>query len=106
MSEKIEAFIEKLKQNPQNRFHRFNLAQAYFDDGSFELAKKEFMECLKIADDWMMALLYAGKSCLEIGETDIAQKYFKETIIAAKEQGHDDPMLEAESLLQQCKPSQ
>ena len=47
MSEKIEAFIEKLKQNPQNRFQCFNLAQAYFDDGSFELAKKESMECLK-----------------------------------------------------------
>ena len=35
MTDKISALVEKLKENPENRFHRYNLAQAFFDSGEY-----------------------------------------------------------------------
>ena len=102
MTDKISALIEKLKENPENRFHRYNLAQAFFDSGEYQKAKLEFIYCLEQSKDWMMVLLFVAKCDLALGDFTNAKKYLNKTIQVARDQGHDDPLLEAESLLQGC----
>ena len=63
MTDKISALVEKLKENPENRFHRYNLAQAFFDAGEYQKAKLEFISCLEQSKDWMMVLLFVAKCC-------------------------------------------
>ena len=103
MTDKISALVEKLNENPGNRFHRYNLAQALFDSGEYQKAKLEFISCLEHSKDWMMVLLFVAKCDLALGDINNAKIYLNKTIQVAGEQGHDDPLLEAETLLQECK---
>jgi len=102
MADKILAFTEKLKANPTNRFHRYNLAQAYFEQNDFLHAQKLFTECLEIAEDWMMAALSLAKCHLALEHIDEAKSILIKTIDLARKQGHDDPLEEAESLFENC----
>jgi len=49
-----------------------------------------------------MVLLFVAKCDLALGDFTNAKKYLNKTIQVARDQGHDDPLLEAESLLQGC----
>ncbi|MDG1138915.1 MAG: hypothetical protein P8N49_05285 [Opitutales bacterium] len=102
MTDKILAFTGKLKANPTNRFHRYNLAQAYFEEDDFLHAEKLFSECFAMADDWMMAALGLGKCYLALERVDDARVILTKTVDLARKQGHDDPLEEAESLLENC----
>ena len=103
MTDKISALVEKLKENPGNRFHRYNLAQAFFDSGEYQKAKLEFISCLEQSKDWMMVLLFVAKCELALGDFTNAKIYLNKTIQVASDQGHDDPLLEAKGLLLECK---
>ena len=102
MSSKISGLLEKLEKNPSQVFHRYSLAQAYFDAEDFQSACSEFEKCLSTKPDWMMAALSIAKAYMEIGEIDRAIEKLKLTIDLAKEQGHDDPAMEATELLKEC----
>lgn len=105
MSDKIQAFIQKLDASPSNRFHRYNLAQAYYEQGDYVNACDQFAACLKLADDWMMASLGLGKCYLALEDFERAKRNLSLTIDLAEKQGHDDPLEEAKSLLKQCSSS-
>ena len=47
MTDKISALQEKLRLNPAQVFHRYSLAQAYYEGNQLNLACAEFEECLK-----------------------------------------------------------
>ena len=102
MSSKISGLLEKLEKNPAQVFHRYSLAQAYFDAEDFQSACSEFEKCLLTKPDWMMAALSIAKAYMELGEIDRAIEKLKLTIDLAKEQGHDDPAMEATELLKEC----
>jgi len=105
MSDKIQAFMKKLDASPSNRFHRYNLAQAYYEQGDYENARIQFTDCLTIANDWMMASLGLGKCYLALEDFERAKRNLSLTIDLAEKQGHDDPLEEAKSLLKQCSSS-
>ena len=74
MTDKISALQEKVKANPKQVFHRYSLAQAYFEENQLELACAEFEECLKARPDWMMAALFLGKAYLESEKKEKARE--------------------------------
>ena len=102
MTDKISALQEKLRLNPAQVFHRYSLAQAYYEGNQLKLACAEFEECLKVKPDWMMAALFLGKSYLEDENKEKAQEYLELALSLAKNQNHDDPAEEAAQLLAEC----
>ena len=106
MTDKISALQEKVKANPKQVFHRYSLAQAYFEENQLELACDEFEECLKARPDWMMAALFLGKAYLESDKKDKARENLELALFLAKEQNHDDPAEEASQLLKECSHSE
>jgi tetratricopeptide (TPR) repeat protein len=102
MTDKISALQEKLASNPDQIFHRYCLAQAYFEDEQLDLACEEFQKCLESKPDWMMAALFLGKAFLEKENKEEARVYLEKALVLAKDQNHDDPADEAAKLLNEC----
>jgi len=94
---------EKLETNPKQIFHRYSLALAYQDEGEISLACAELEKCISAKPDWMMVALFLGKNYLELGMIEKAKDRLELAQKLAQEQNHDDPAIEAESLLNQCK---
>ena len=105
MTDKISALQEKLKAHPGQVFHRYSLAQAYFEGKQLKLACSEFEECLRAKPDWMMAALFLGKAYLEDGKKEKAEEKLELALCLAREQNHDDPAEEAAQLLGECNRS-
>ena len=102
MTDKISALQEKLASNPDQIFHRYSLAQAYFEDQQLDLACEEFQKCLESKPDWMMAALFLGKAFLEKENKEEARVYLEKALVLAKDQNHGDPAGEAAKLLNEC----
>ena len=102
MSERISLFIDKLEGNPDSLLHRFSLAQAYFESGNYEQAIIHLTICISKRRDWMMASLLLGKALVETGQKKEACVPLRQTIILARNQGHEDPEQEAKLLLAEC----
>ena len=105
MTDKISGLQEKLASNPDQVFHRYSLAQAYYESQQLDLACIEFKKCLEVKPDWMMAALFLGKACLEVGNKDQAKTYLERALALAQDQNHDDPGEEAIKLLKECSLS-
>ena len=102
MSERISLFLDKLEGNPDSLLHRFSLAQAYFENGNYEQAIIHLTICITQRRDWMMASLLLGKALVETGQKKEACVPLRQTIILARNQGHEDPEQEAKLLLAEC----
>ena len=102
MSERISLFLDKLEENPDSLLNRFSLAQAYFEGGSYEQAIIHLTICINKRSDWMMASLLLGKALVETGQKKEACVPLRQTIILARNQGHEDPEQEAKLLLAEC----
>jgi hypothetical protein len=50
----------------------------------------------------MIASLLLGKAFIESGQKKEARDPLEQTIVLARNQGHEDPELEAELLLSEC----
>jgi tetratricopeptide (TPR) repeat protein len=102
MAERINLFLEKLEGNPDNLLNRFSLAQAYYECGEYEQAIAHLTICFEKRDDWMMASLLLSKALIAVGQKQEARQPLEQTIILAREQGHEEPEEEAKALLLQC----
>ena len=102
MSERISLFLDKLEENPYSLLNRFSLAQAYFEGGNYEQAIIHLTKCINKRSDWMMATLLLGKALVETGQKKEACVPLRQTIILARNQGHEDPEQEAKLLLSEC----
>jgi tetratricopeptide (TPR) repeat protein len=102
MSERTNFYLEKLKGNPENLLNRFSLAQTYYESGEYEQAIDHLTICFERREDWMMASLLLSKALIAVGQKQEARQPLEQTIILAREQGHDDPEEEAKALLLQC----
>ncbi len=102
MSERINLYIEKLKGNPENLLNRFSLAQTYYESGEYEQAIHHLKICFEKREDWMMVSLLLSKALLAVGQKQEALHSLEQTIILARDQGHEDPEVEAKALLLQC----
>ena len=103
MTDKISVFTKRLAENPNNRFHRYNLAQAYYDDGNWHQATEHFKICFELSPSWMMASLSLAKCYIALENFDLAEGLLIKTIELAREQHHESPLEEAESLLSMCR---
>ena len=102
MSERISLFLDKLEANPDSLLNRFSLAQAYFESGDYQKAIIHLKICTQRRNDWMIASLLLGKAFIESGQKKEARDPLEQTIVLARNQGHEDPELEAELLLSEC----
>ncbi len=102
MSERISLFLDKLEGNPENLLNRFSLAQAYFEDGDYDEAIVHLTICTNKRSDWILASLLLGKALIESGQKKEACIPLRQTIVLARDQGHEDPEQEAALLLAEC----
>ena len=102
MTDKISALQEKLASNPDQVFHRYSLAQAYYENKQLHEACEEFQQCLEAKPDWMMAALFLGKAYLEDENREKAKIFLERALSLAEDQNHDDPAEEATKLLTEC----
>jgi tetratricopeptide (TPR) repeat protein len=105
MSERISLYQEKLDKSPGNILFRFSLAQAYYEEADYQNAIHHLKVCLNERKDWMMALLFLGKSLIASGQKTEAREILNQTITVAQDQGHEDPEEEAKHLLSECRDS-
>ena len=103
MVERVELFRRKLEGDTSNLLFRFSLAQALFDEGEFFEAEETFRLCLEEKQDWMLALLFRGRSLIELERFDDAIDALRLAVKAAVEQNHEDPEREARVLLEQLE---
>ena len=102
MSNRIVSLEEKLSVSPGHSFHRYSLAQAYFEKADYKSAADHFKKCVSTKPTWMMAHLFLAKCEYELGNIGSCKSFLEQTILLAKEQGHEDPKEEAAKLLEQC----
>ena len=102
MSDRIALFLDKLEGNPESLLNRFSLAQAYFENGNYEDAIVHLTICTSKRNDWMVATLLLGKALIESGQKKEACIPLRQTILLARDKGHEDPEQEAVLLLAEC----
>ena len=105
MSDRITLLQEKVSSSQSHTFHRFSLAQAYYEQSDYNSAANHFQICVSEKPSWMMANLFLAKCELALGHIVSCRVHLEKTILLAKEQGHDDPEEEARKLLEQCELS-
>ena len=99
MSDKLEEFRLKVAKFPDNLLFRFSYAQALSSENYTTEAVEQLNLCVRHNQDWMMAFLLKGKLELKLGKKEEATFSFSKTIELAKMQFHDDPLNEAQELL-------
>ena len=99
MSDKLEEFRIKVAAFPDNLLFRFSYAQALSYENHTTEALNQLNLCVRQNQDWMMAFLLKGKLELKLGKKEEAACSFSKTIKLAKMQSHDDPLNEAQELL-------
>ncbi|MEK9772149.1 MAG: molecular chaperone DnaJ [Opitutae bacterium] len=99
MSKELEEFRLKVVKFPENLLFRFSFAQKLSDHNQPREAVEQLTFCLEKRNDWMIAHLLKAKLEMRLGQNSEAISSLKKTIELARDQSHDDPLLEAQELL-------
>jgi len=92
-------YIGILATTPDNHFARFGLANAYFEEGSFDLAAAEYRRCLQAQSDWMAVHISLGRCLVKLGRHDEARQALGVAKDLAIKQGHSSPLDEIREIL-------
>lgn len=98
-----EIFKAKLAQDPNNLLYQFSLGQALFEEEQYTEASDQLQACVKSRPDWMVAHILLGKSLLASGATEAAKNQLIIALNLAREQHHEGPEEELETLLATLK---
>ena len=99
LSKQLEAFRLKVAKFPDNLLYRFSFAQQLSAHGKSEEAIEHLEICLAKRDDWMIPFFVKAKLGISLDRKLEAISSLKKTIELAKAQSHDDPLVEAQELL-------
>jgi len=100
LSERLEEFRLKLEQSPENLLFRYSYAQLLSVHNQTKEAIDQLIICLDSRSDWMMAIFLKAKLEISLGRKADAISSLEKTIELAKSQFHDDPLAEAQELLE------
>src|ERR1043166_5150221 len=95
-SAKARELYEKF---PGNDLSRFNLAQAYCDDGDFAGALEHLQALASKKHDWMVVQILLGKTLMALHRTGDAKPVLEDALQLAITQHHDGPRQELTDLL-------
>ena len=96
-----ERYLKILSAVPDNHLARFGLANAYFEEGQFDLASDEYRLCLLAQPDWMAVHISLGHCLVKLGRKPEAREALERARQFATQQGHSSPLEEIAHLLSQ-----
>jgi len=99
--EKIAKWQAVVDTSPDDELARFTLARAFFDAGRLEAACEHFEEALRLKPDWMMAWILLGRGRMDLDDGVAARAALTKARVLAEAQGHEDPILEINELLEE-----
>jgi Flp pilus assembly protein TadD len=100
-AEKIAKWKSLVEKAPNDELARFTLARAYLEAGQLEAARTTFREVVALKPDWMMAWILLGRCCVELGDGAEGRPALATARELANAQGHSDPLVEIDELLEQ-----
>jgi predicted Zn-dependent protease len=90
-----------LDEEPDNELVRFSYAKALMDEKSWPLAIREFERLVAADADYAIAWAFLARCALNAGERDKARAAAERGMPAARKLGHDVPIEELESVLEE-----
>tara|TARA_B100001778_G_C18559751_1_gene617218 strand:+ start:1185 stop:1496 length:312 start_codon:yes stop_codon:yes gene_type:complete len=93
-------FLNKIKEEPENKLFRFSLSKIYFDNGQYKEALPQLEKCAQLQEDWMLPRILLGKAMIELGALKSANSVLKQALDLAIDQNHEDPKNEILKLLE------
>lgn len=99
--EKIARWQSAVDAAPDDELARFTLARATMEAGRLEEACAHFRRALELKPDWMMACILQARCLVELEEGDAARALLARARGLAEEQGHRDPLIEIDELLEE-----
>ncbi|MFG0316989.1 MAG: tetratricopeptide repeat protein [Planctomycetota bacterium JB042] len=100
--EKIATWRARVEAAPDDELARFTLGRACFEAGRLDDAASAFEEAVRMKADWMMAWVYLGRARLERDDAEGAREALTRARALAVDQGHDDPIVEIDELLEEA----
>jgi|SRR6266850_1837295 len=100
-ADRVDRYLKILSTTPDNHLARFGLANAYFEEGRFDLASDEYRRCLLSQPDWMAVHISLGHCLVRLGRVDEAREVLERARQFAITQGHSGPQAEIAQLLSQ-----
>lgn len=93
-------FLNKIKEEPENKLFRFSLSKIYFDNGLYKESLPHLEKCAELQEDWMLPRILLGKAMIELGKLKDADRILKQALDLAINQNHEDPRDEVLKLLE------
>jgi cytochrome c-type biogenesis protein CcmH/NrfG len=87
VSEAIDELLRVVRDDPDNEYAYYFLGHAYFEKEAYPEALKSYVEALKLAPDYVGAMVGAGQTLRMMGEYDRAIRMGKRVL----ERRADDP---------------
>lgn len=103
--DKITRFAALVEKDPDNKLHRFALAQALYQGGELERAEAAFGDCLERDPEWMVAAIKRGRCLVELARWDDARRWLDRGAELAQAQNHEEPFEEIRELMDQLPES-
>ena len=86
MTDRLSALLEFLKEDPNDEFTRFALAQEYAKRGDLGEALRYYEELVKTSPDYVGTYYHLGKLLEDLERTDEAKEAYRNGIRVAEEQ--------------------
>ena len=86
-TDRLQALLQFIEQNPDDAFVRYGLAQEYANRGQLDNAAKEFTRLVESNPSYQAAYYHGGQIYLKMGRKNEAQKWFKKGIELADRTG-------------------
>ncbi len=97
--DRIDALKQFLREDPNDPFTRFALAQEYRQRGRIEDARQMFESLVRDQPEYVGTYYHLGKVLAELGEDTAAQETFREGINRAAAAGDQHARAELQSAL-------
>ena len=101
--ERILKFGQLVERFPASEVPRFSLAQAYRDAGEFSDAEQAFQQVTELKSDFMLAWIERARCLVALERYDEAQPIAQKGLELAIAQGHQEPKLDCEALLEEIE---
>lgn len=86
-TDRLQALLQFVKQNPDDAFVRYGLAQEYVNQGHLQNAAEEFTRLVESNPSYQAAYYHGGQTYLKMGRKQEAHEWFKKGITLAGRTG-------------------
>jgi len=100
---RLEQFKQLAELEPEDDLVRFGLGTAYFDEGQYDEAAKEFQHAIRLNPDYSAAYRDLGKALEKAGRPEEAKTVYTQGIEVADRKGDIQTMKEMQIFLKRLE---